>query len=74
MNYGNKNAKQKLTRDDVLLIRAACSERRRLLDEAALLSNAALAEKFGVTKNYIDRLYNLQARTLVWENDSTHQR
>ena len=38
----------KLTDQDVRLIREAAIERRRLRQEAARLSNAALAEKFGV--------------------------
>lgn len=63
--FGNQNAKQKLTPDDVRLIRAACAERRRLLDEAAKYSNANLAEKFGVTPNYIDRIYRHCSRTFV---------
>jgi hypothetical protein len=62
MNYGNENARQKLTWDDVALIRAAFRERRRLLDEAAKLSNDKLADKFGVTASYIDRIWRMGAR------------
>jgi len=64
MTYGNQNAKQKLTRDDVKLIRDLCSERKRLLDEAARLTNCAIAQKFGVTPNYIDRIWRFEARTV----------
>lgn len=50
---GESHYKAVLTDADVVLIREAVNERRRLLDEASRLSDRALAEKFGVHKNTI---------------------
>jgi hypothetical protein len=44
---------EKLTADDVRLIRELVAERERLLAEAARLSNAAIAEKFEVHENTV---------------------
>lgn len=46
----------KLTEDDVRLIRAAVGERERLRQEARELSNASLAEKFGVHTRTIEKV------------------
>ena len=46
----------KLTEDDVRLIRGLVDERVRLRQEASLLSNAHIADKFGVSKRAIDRV------------------
>lgn len=43
-----KDLRTKLTADDVRLIRACVAERDYLRSQAAELSNAKLAEKFGV--------------------------
>jgi len=53
---------QKLTDEDVGLIRQAGEERARLLAEARRLSNRALAAKFDVTKNYINRILQREVR------------
>ena len=45
-----------LDESDVALIRQAVAERERLRAEARLLSNAALADKFGVHIRTIDRI------------------
>jgi len=46
----------KLTEDDVALIRQLVDERERLRSEASALTNARLAEKFGVHVRTIDRV------------------
>lgn len=46
----------KLTEQDAVLILRCVSERERLLKEAALLTNARLAEKFEVHVRTIDRV------------------
>ena len=48
----------KLTPEDVQLIRAAVAERERLKEEVKKLSNAALAEKFGVSPTTISCVAN----------------
>lgn len=54
-----------LTDDDVRLIRAAADERRRLMAEAAKLSAAALAEKFGVSRFTIENIIARKSRGKV---------
>jgi hypothetical protein len=53
VNVGEQHYNCKLTRQDVLLIRLARLERKRLLDEIKQLSYEALAEKFGVKKSAV---------------------
>ena len=51
---------QKLTDEDVRLIRLCVAERERLRQEAMRLSNAALAEKFGIHENTVDAIANFR--------------
>ena len=51
---------QKLTDEDVRLIRLCVAEREQLLKEARKLTNAALAEKFGIHKNTVDAIANFR--------------
>lgn len=53
---GESHYRAKLTNDDVRLIREAAEYRRKLIAEAASLSDANLAEKFGVSKSAIGRV------------------
>lgn len=53
---GEALPQSKLDNDDVRLILLAVKERDRLRAEASLLSNSALAEKFGVHIRSIDRV------------------
>ena len=46
----------KLTDDDVRLIRQLGEHRRELLDEARKISDAALADKFGVSRATISEV------------------
>lgn len=46
----------KLSEDDIRLIRACVEERERLRAQAAELSNAKLAEKFGVHEATIEKV------------------
>ena len=53
---GSQHYRAVLDESDVALIRQAVAERERLRAEARLLSNAALADKFGVHIRTIDRI------------------
>lgn len=53
---GEAHYRAKLTEHDVRLLRALAAERRQLLEQAAELSNAALAAKFGVTPACVERV------------------
>ena len=53
---GEDHYRAKLTNEDAQLIRDVVSYRRSLLDEARKISDAALAEKFGVTKSTINKV------------------
>lgn len=53
---GEQLPQSKLTAADVRLILAAVTERDRLKREAAALTNAQLAEEFGVHVRTIDRI------------------
>ena len=46
----------KLTEADVMLIRQIVAERERTKEQLRYVTNAALARKFGVHKNTIDRV------------------
>lgn len=50
---GERHYMTTLTEDDVRLIRALAAERKRLLDEAALLSDKRIAEKFEIHPNTV---------------------
>ena len=48
----------KLTADDVMLIRGLVEERDRLRKEASQLTNAKIADKFGVHRRTIENIVN----------------
>jgi len=53
---GSQLPHAKLTEDDVVLIRQLAEERDRLRAEASQLTNAKLAEKWGVHVRTIDKI------------------
>lgn len=53
---GSELPQSKLTEADVALIQALVQERRKALELAKSLSNARIAEKFGVHPRTIDRI------------------
>jgi predicted XRE-type DNA-binding protein len=57
-NYkrGTELPHAKLTEEDIVNIRALVEHRSTLLTEARTLSNAALAEKFGVSRSTINKI------------------
>jgi len=55
---GEALPQSKLTDDDVRLIRALVEERRQLTQQARSLSNARIAEKFGVHERSVEKIIN----------------
>lgn len=53
---GSQLPQSKLTEEDVVLLRQLISEREALKAQAAQLTNAKLAEKWGVHVRTIDRI------------------
>jgi len=53
---GTELPQAKLTEHDVKMINALVSDRNAALEKAKALTNAKLAEKFGVHKRTIDRI------------------
>lgn len=53
---GEQHTSAKLTADDVRLIQALANEREELLAQARRITNAALAEKFEVHRNTINKI------------------
>jgi hypothetical protein len=53
---GSELPHAKLTESDVLLIRSLVEHREHLKDQARMLTNQRIAEKFGVHQRTIDRI------------------
>ena len=53
---GSELPQSKLTEDDVVLIRGLVDEREKLKQQARQLTNAKIADKFGVSNRTIDRI------------------
>jgi hypothetical protein len=60
MSHGESHYAAKLKAVDVEMIRELADERRVLLDKAKAISNAALAEKFDVSKSAIESVINFR--------------
>lgn len=63
--YGNRNAKRKLTEDDVHLMRALWDEKKELMRKSSLITLRGLADKFGVAKTTVEKIVNRERWTLV---------
>lgn len=61
---GERHGMAKLSDADVVLIREAADERERLKAEARKLSDASLAEKFGVHHKTISNIVNYR----IWRH------
>ena len=55
---GEAHYKAQLTVEDVQLIRELARQRAGLLEQARKITNAKIAEKFGVTAGTIDKVIN----------------
>jgi len=53
---GEDHPSSKLTGDDVALIRALLDEREKLLAEANRLTDRKIAEKFDISRSYVQKL------------------
>jgi len=53
---GNKNAKPRLSADDRRIIRELYAEWQELTYQASLISPKAIADKFGIHRNTLDKV------------------
>ena len=58
---GSRHYNSKLVESDILLIRELADHRKKLLSEAANITNKKIADKFGVSRHTIEKIIAVES-------------